>query len=457
MKRKMTRVLEQWKDDTDKVALVIAGSRRIGKTHVIEEFCRERYGSYLRLDLSEKRARDIFRDSIRASKILDGISLGYPEFRLIEGDTVLFLDGIHLCRNAWYALKPLVWDGSVDVVAADSLMYVKEEDETRHVSPMGYEIVYRMYPMDFEEYLWAVGLSEDDTAGIRRRFRDCEPFDEDTLKALMEQHARYMETGGLPAVVEASLSDRDRVERLQRDLLTEYRRDILEYAPSSMRDRALACSDSMPEMLGRRGKKFLFSKAESRTGNRGSAGRREYGMPVEWIVESGLAVLCRNISERDRLMIPWLKRPFKLYCFDTGILGAMFAADPGFDGNDQGAMAENYVADMIASYGYGLNYLERDDAKGRIEIDFVVNIGGEWTAIQVMSGKRRRSGSLKKLRTDPIYAGYKVKRFIKFENGNVFTDELGVEHYPIFAAAFMDELDRSPELPESFEPLPLNL
>ena len=457
MKRKMTRILEQWKENPDKVALVIAGCRRIGKTRVIEEFCNEHYGNYCRLDLSEKKARDIFRDSIRASKILDRISLEYPEFRLIEGDTVLFLDGIHLCRNAWYALKPLVWDGSVDVVAADSLMYVKEEDGPRHVSPMGYEIVYRMYPMDFEEYLWAVGLSEDDTAGIRRIIGDCEPFDEDALKTLMEHHRRYMETGGLPAIVEASLSDRDGIKRLQRDLLSEYRRDILEYAPPSVRNRALACFDSMPDMLGRRGKKFLFSKAEARVGNRGSAGRREYGGPVEWIAESGLAVPCRNLSEKDRLKRDMLKGPFKLYCFDTGILGTMFAADPGFDGNNQGAMAENYVADMIAMCGYVPNYLERDDAEGRIEIDFMVNIGGEWTAIQVASGKDRRSGSLKKLRTDPIYVGYRVERFIKFENGNVFTDELGVEHYPIFAAAFMDELDRSPELPESFEPLPLNL
>ncbi len=452
MKRKMTRVLESWKENPDKVALVIAGSRRIGKTRVIEEFCKEHYSSYCRLDLSEKASRDIFKDSTRATKILDRISIGYPGFRLIEGDTVLFLDGLHLCRNAWFALKPLVFDGRVDVIAADSLMHVKEENEQRHVSPMGYEIVYRMYPMDFEEYLWAVGLSEDDTAEIRRRIRDCEPFDEDALKALTEHHARYMGTGGLPAVVEASSSGLDGIGSLQRDLLSEYRRDILEYAPSSVRDRALACFDSMPDMLGRRGKKFLFSKAEARTGNRGSAGRREYKGPLEWVEKSGLAVPCRNLSEKDRL-----RRTFKLYCFDTGILRAMFAADPGYNGNDQGAMAENYVAGMIVSCGYDLNYLERDDTEGRIEIDFMVNLGGGRAAIQVVSGKDRRSGSLKKLRTDPIYARYQVKRFIKFENGNVFTDELGVEHYPIFAAAFMDELDRSPELPESFEPLPLNL
>ncbi len=454
MKRKMTRVLEQWRGNPDKVALVIAGSYGIGKTYVIEEFCKEHYSSYCRLDLAEKGTRDIFRDSIRASKILDEISVRYPKFQVIEGDTVLFLDGIHLCRDAWSALKPLVCDRKVDVIAADSMMYVEEEGPTKP-SPMGYEIVYRMYPMDFEEYLWAVGLSEDDTAGIRHRIKDGVPFDEDELNRLFGHHERYLEVGGLPAVVEASLgeSDADRVEELQAAHLSEYRRDIFEYAPRPLRSRALACLDSMPDMLSKRGKKFVYSRAEKRTERPNSVGKQDYMPSVEWIGTSGLAVPCQNVIEPIPRLESELEGSFKLYCFDTGILSAMLV---GYPVSDRGVFTENYVADMLTSCGYRLFYYERNEVD-RIEIDFMIHLGGELTAIEVESGKNRRSGTMRKLRKNPYYNSFPIDRFIKFENGNVFTDELGVEHYPIFAAAFMDELDRSPELPESFEPLPLNL
>ncbi len=520
----MMKILESWKEDPNKVALVITGSRQIGKTYIIDEFCRTNYKSYCKIDLSEEESRKIFQDSTRAMKILDKISINYPDFKLVKDETVLFLDEIQLCPEARSALKPLVFDKRVDVIASGSMLSVSgmrfEDDDDcswlsttteaieygeidengemnvglkesyphrafedrlskgrKKLSPMGSEIVYRMYPMDFEEYLWAIGISPDVTAKIRRMIRECEPFDDMTLNSLAEYHRRYMALGGLPAVVKASLENPinwNSIKQLQQSLLSDYRRDIMEYAPPSIRDRVLASMDSMPDMLGKRNKKFMFSRSEERIGSSGFVGWREYENPITWIAGAGLAIPCWNVTEPVQPLKSRRDKSFKLYCFETGTLLTMFGTDSnrgdimtsilkGDTSVNQGGIMENCVADMISTCGYDLFYFERSKEKegdieaDRIEIDFLVSLGGELAAIEVKSGKNRRSGSLKKLRTNPKYTIYPVKRFIKFENGNVFTDELGVEHYPIFAAAFMDELDRSPELPESFEPLPLNL
>ncbi len=524
MERKMMEILESWKKNPDKVALVITGSRQIGKTYIIDEFCKTHYKSYCKINFEEEVSREIFQNSTRAMKILDKISINYPDFKLIENDTVLFLDEIQMCPEARSALKPLVFDKRVDVIASGSMLSVSgmrfEDDDDcswlsttteaieygeieesgemnvrlkesyphkafedrlskgrKKLSPMGYEIVYRMYPMDFEEYLWAIGISKDITAKIRRMIKECEPFDDMTLNTLTEYHRRYMALGGLPAVVKESLKnpvDWNSIKQLQQSLLSDYRMDIMVYAPPSIRDRVLASMDSMPDMLGKRNKKFVFSKSEERIGSSGFVGWREYENPITWISGAGLAIPCWNVTEPVQPLKSRRDKSFKLYCFETGSLMTMFGSNSsridvmksileGDTSVNQGGIVENSVADMISTCGYDLFYFERskekegDEVADRIEIDFVISIGGELAAIEVKSGKNRRSGSLKKLRTNPKYTIYPVKRFIKFENGNIFTDELGVEHYPIFAAAFMDELDRSPGLPESLELLPLNL
>lgn len=185
-----------------------------------------------------------------------------------------------------------------------------------------------------------------------------------------------------------------------------------------------------------------------------------------------MATLCRNVTEP---VLPLNSRhdgSMKMYCFDTGILISAFQSSMPNDrlrlgilsrneGINAGAIVENAVANMLEKCGFQLHYFERDkiiDADGkqfrdRIEIDFLVVLGDDLAAVEVKSGKNRRSGSMKKLRTDPRYTVYPVKRFIKLENGNIRVDENGVEHYPIFAAAFMDAMYARQEVPP-LPPLP---
>ncbi len=485
MKRKMMDVLLRWRNNPEKKGLTIYGSRQIGKTYIIDEFCKNNYDNYLRLDFStDSVAREIFRNHTGADNIFEQLSFNYRDFRPVKGSSILFLDEIQNCPDARSAIKPLVDDHRVDVITSGSLLTVRglrlEGDPHQNgsrprenvvertdagrdrVSSMGYESMVHMYAMDFEEYLWALGIDPKRTAMIRHTIREGKPFQETTLRTLNELYRRHLVIGGMPEVVRMSLSkdmDWEDISSKQSDLRDRYTADIVNYCPSDIRDRTLGSIRAMPDLLGKTNKKFVFSKAESAR----YVGWREYERPVDWVDAAGMASVCWNVSEP---VIPLKSRrnsELKMYHFDTGLLVNAFGESVGTHilrgdvGVNQGAIVENSIANMIEKCGYDLHYYERDvridngdgtEARERIEIDFILDFHKGLVAIEVKSGKNRRSGSLKKLMTSPRYENYGFKRFIKFEGSNVYIDETGVEHYPLFAAAFMDELDQRPELPE---------
>lgn len=491
MQRKMMDRILRWRSDPDRKGLIITGSRQIGKTYILDEFAKSNYDNYLHLDFSRNAwIKDIFKGDLDADGIYDRLKIDFPDFKVEPGRSVIFLDEIQLCPDAMFAIKPLVSDGRADIIASGSLLTVdgfRPGDEpdwaedmewdpmdsiltnNEHVSPMGYRDIRRMHALDFEEYLWALGMSGETTARIRNSIKAKVPFEERTLDALNSYFIRYLATGGMPAVVKASLrkdmvwSDIDaECDRIRRD----YEFDIMRFAPQSIRVRVDACLRSMPEMLGRDNRKFMYSVAEGLAENMiDNPGIREYRDPIRWIEGAGMACVCRNVTEP---VLPFKHEgSLKMYCFDTGILVSQFQQSRENDdlrlrllrGDtelNQGAVMENAVACMIDKCGFQLHYFERNkpekvdgqERRDRIEIDFLVSLGGELAAIEVKSGKNRRAGSLKKLRTDPRYTIYPVKRFIRFENSNIFTDENGVEHYPLFAAAFMDSMYDKPVVPD---------
>ncbi len=495
MKRKMMAELIEWKAKPNHKGLIITGSRQIGKTYIIEEFVKTHYAQYLHLDFSlNKSLNDIFKEDIDAKTVYEELNLRYPAFDPTKKDSILFLDEIQMCPNAVFAFKSLASDGRCDVIASGSLLTVEglrpgdgtetsEEtwdpiqsilENNEHVSPMGYRGIKRMYALDFEEYLWALGISENVTSDIREHFASKTPFSETTLNTLNKYFIRYLGIGGMPDVIKKTLTehvDWDDVNKECERIRRDYAFDVTRFAPKSIRTRVKACIDSIPDQLGKDSRKFMYTTAE-RTTEDGvdNPGQREYGGPVDWIEGAGMASVCHNITEP---VLPFKHSDsLKMYYYDTGILISAFQGSEHDDGLrlrvlrgdteiNAGAILENAVANMIEKCGFPLNYFERNKPmseeepgkRDRIEIDFIVDLGGELTAIEVKSGKNRRSGSLKKLRTDPRYTIYPVKRFIKFENGNIRVDEEGVEHYPLFGAAFLNSFYEKPEPP----PLPAPL
>lgn len=496
MRRKMMRTLLEWKDSPRKRGLVISGARQIGKTYIVREFGRSHYDHFLEFNFSDRpELKEIFSGDLTADSILREIGYRYPDFRPVGGRSLLFLDEIQMCDDARSAIKPLVADGRCDVIGSGSMLgvsglkrsereglywrrswikgergeYISRGDpvgdgtdpaeamersysEGRdRVSPMGYETVVRMHPMDFEEYLWAIGFSEEQTSRIRRHIAEREPFTESSLHALLGYYRQYTVVGGMPEAVLASIESPDRVARVQRDIRIGYEGDVMRYVPDDMRPGVIGCLDALPRNLKHPNMKLRFVDIEGRE----NTGWREYADPLTWLDASGMVTVCNGLTEPVRPLASNVGRGFRMYMADSGVMMAMMedadrlAVLEGGKGANMGNLTEHVVANMLEKCGVELYYYERNRTENgstdRIEVDFVANLGPDLAAIEVKSGSNRRSSSLRKLMTDPRYSMYRFDRFIKLEQGNIHVDQEGVEHYPLFAAAFADSMWRSPD------------
>ena len=448
LRRKITRRFEEWKASGDrKKCLVVRGARQIGKTYSIEEFAKENYGHYLRIDLhKDVGARTMFDGDLDAGTIMMVISARYPRFEFVPGNTLLFLDEIQDCPNARTALKFLSRNENFDIVASGSLMGLK----TKGVAsmPVGSEENVQMYPMDFEEFLWAMGISEGVVEHVRGCIRRMEPLEDSLLDSMYRYMRWFMMVGGMPEAVQEFSSTRlfNGVRRIQKDLMEGYGDDIGSYAEGRYKDRVRRCLDSISSQLARDNKTFLYSDMEDNPDY--AVGSKYFEYALNWLSGAELSLICDCVTQpRLPLEENAINPAFKLYLLDTGLLLSMYddsilydVLSGGVDVN-KGALSENLVACMLHSQGRRLYYYQVSErGKERMELDFVTIIGGKATAIEVKSGKKRDTKSLNKAMEKFGIDG------IMFETRNIFVDDKGVRHYPLFAASFMDCIDVKPEL-----------
>lgn len=448
MRRKVTGRLEEWKaSGPRKKCLVVRGPRRVGKTHTIDEFGKANYGHYLRTDLHEDiEARTVFDGNLDAGTVMMAISALYPQFEFVPGDTLIFLDGIQDCPNARTALKFLSRNDNFDLMASGSLMGLR----TKGVAsvPVGSEENVRMHPMDFEEFLWALGIPEGVLDHVRDRIRGMEPLEDPILDSMYRYMRWYIIVGGMPEAVREFTATKlfNGVRRIQKDLMEGYGADIGSYAEDRYKNRVKRCLDSIPAQLARDNKTFLYSGME---GNPGYAvGSKYFEYALNWLNGAELSLKCDRVTQPSLPLEQNAAYPqFKLYLLDTGLLLSMYddsllydVLKGGIEVN-KGALCENLVACMLHMQGRRLYYYQVSEAgRDRMELDFVTTVGGRATAIEVKSGKNRDARSLNK-----AMAKFGVDG-IMFETRNIFVDDKGVRHYPLFAAAFMDSIDVRPEV-----------
>lgn len=333
------------------------------------------------------------------------------------------------------ALKTLAESGIVDVVCCGSFPGLHER------SPKGYPVgcVHKeeMHPMDFEEYLWAVGVSHEHTEDIRRHVRNREPFDPPILRTLEEYYRQYLIVGGMPLPVLRSVTSCNAGDFMeaQDDILDGYRRDIASYA-GGKKDNVLRLLEIVPMELGKPNKRLVFRDIDHRR----NTGIREYRKPVQWIEGSRFVSICRRLRAIERpLKRNAMDSMLKMYMVDTGLLVRMFGrgtAEAMLRSDlsvNEGAIGENSVCQMLRACGIEPYYYEVDK---EVEVDFIAEIGADLCAIEVKTGKKRRARSLKKLME--LDAGKRVDRWMKFEYGNILFSDDGVEHYPLFCASFAD-------------------
>ncbi|MBR2300835.1 MAG: ATP-binding protein [Bacteroidaceae bacterium] len=403
LKRKIELLLAEWKNSGDKKPLVIKGIRQCGKTYIVQKFANENYESVIYINfILEPDKKSAFTGNIDIDTIILNLSALIPDCRFIKGKTCVILDEIQECREARTALKSFQIDGRFDVIATGSLLgvrgYSKSENSVGRGPdsvPVGYETVVEMYPLDFEEFLWANGINDMVIDSVKDCFENETVVPDGIHKVMMELLYRYVIVGGLPEVVNTFLETKniEQTYKVQRNLIAEYEEDMVKYADNSDKPRIRECFESIPKQLAKENKKFQYSVV--RKGGRAS----QYIGSIQWLEDAGLVKRCYNTQITELpLEGNSIKDSFKLYTADIGLLVAMLDYGTQADilkGNllgYKGAIFENLMADFLCKSGQKLYYFQKDSG---LELDFLVRYKGECVLLEV----KAKSGKTKSLRT----------------------------------------------------------
>ncbi len=398
LKRKIYDDLIEWKNirrnEQIRKCLLIKGARQVGKSFIVKEFGKREYSSFLCIDFFRNpELKYVFEGDLTSEEILKRITASVRDFRLVPGDTLIFLDEIQRCGNARTAIKFLAEDMRFDVISSGSLMgltYGEDDDKEVEVPdsvPVGYESQITMYSLDFEEFLWAYGYNETAISVLRSYFEAGETVPESIHNKYESLFREYMVVGGMPEVVAdfAVNKDFNRVERIQRDIIAEYRDDIAKHAKGKEKQYVRMCYDAVPKQLAKELKKFQYSSVEK------GQTRRKYGGSVQWLKDSEIVNACYNIREPYLpLMANAKEDQFKLYINDTGLLCCMYGYETKLAilndtirGNARGGIYENIISECLIKRGYTLYYYKPDSEH---EIEFLIEKDGEVIPVEVKAG-----------------------------------------------------------------------
>lgn len=403
LRRKIEDVLTEWKNSKSKKPLVIKGIRQCGKTYIVKNFAKENYESVIYMNfILEPDKKSAFTGNIDVDTIILNLSALIPGSRFIDGKTCIILDEIQDCKEARTSLKSFQIDGRFDVIATGSLLGVKgygssekNIDEGQDSVPVGYENVVEMYPLDFEEFLWANGINEKVIETVKSCFENETVVPDGIHNVMMELLYRYVIVGGLPDVVNTFLETKniEQTYNVQRSLIAEYEDDMVKYAADEDKPRIRECFESIPKQLAKENKKFQYSIV--RKGGRS----KHYIGSIQWLEDAGIAKRCYNtrITELP-LEGNALSDSFKLYTTDIGLLISMLDYGTQADilkGNllgYKGAIYENLMADFLCKSGQKLYYFQKDSG---LELDFLVRYKSECVVVEV----KAKSGKTKSLKT----------------------------------------------------------
>ena len=384
MKRKIYDQLVNWKQDgAGKTALLIDGARRVGKSYVAEEFAKAEYKSYLLIDFNRvgDEVKDLFLHYLNDLDTLFMYLSGYYNVKLYEHESLIIFDEVQMFPRARAAIKYLVADGRYDYLETGSLMSIKKNvkdivipSEERHI---------KMYPMDFEEFLWAMG---NDTLMdiVRKRFEAHKSMGQVMHRKAMDYFRQYLIVGGMPQAVQEYVEskDFDRVDRIKRDILTLYRADIVKHA-TGYEMKVESIFDEIPAQLQKHEKRFKLSSLKK------EARFREYEDALFWLDDAMIANICYNSTEPNiGLKLNMDRMTLKCYMGDTGLLISHAFDENGLVSEEiykkllfdklevnKGMIIENIVAQMLAASGHKLYFYSnpsRDDKDARMEIDFLI-------------------------------------------------------------------------------------
>jgi len=440
MKRKIYKELLDWKENNTAQSLLVKGARQVGKTFIVKQFGKNEFNNVLYLNFEDqldlKQAFDVMPNPVEAIKALQAYGISQNIFNIEGKETLIFLDEIQLCKRAYSLLKPLTEMSKYKIIASGSLLGINLNGNFLDPGPAIKHL--EMYPMDFEEFLWAVHGEEikqiitdikiDVLAGklINQSLHD-------TLNSDIKD---YIIVGGMPQVVLEFIDTKDlgKVFLKQEGIVTLYRSDIQQYqSTQDNKIKTLKCFDSIPNQFSKDNHRFMYSQVEE------NKTARYFGNAIDWLERTGNTKKCYHVDHLKGSLVDGRGSLFKLYMNDIGLLVSMLGQNYVYKiQNDEldlfkGALYEQLVAQMLVAKKENLYYIRIGD----YEIDFFVEYQGKILPIECKSGGNTKSKSLKSyIDKFKPYKAFKVA----LNNTNITNKTMkAIPHY-VFAFLSIQEL-----------------
>ncbi|GHU97110.1 ATPase [Spirochaetia bacterium] len=394
MERKLFSTLGAWKTKRGRQPLIVQGARQVGKTWLIQEFGRREFKNTIYIDFEKnKRVASFFEEDITPERIVRYLEGEFGE-EVVSGQTLLFFDEIQSCERALTSLKYFCDETpDIPVIAAGSLLGVALNRE-QYSFPVGKVETLHLLPLDFEEFLWALG-KQWLCAEIRLSYEGDKKMPLALHNELLELYKLFLITGGMPKVVSVYTEEQRlvNVAVIQNEIMNNYIADMAKYASPQESVKIRACYNSIPNQLAKDNKKFQYKVVKSG----GSAAI--FGASIEWLNFAGVVLKCDKV-DHPHLPLAVHTEPgsFKLYMADVGMLTMKAALPQGMilsnlevDNTFLGALAENYVAVSLNARGYLLYYWQSGNTA---EMDFIIQKDEQIIPVEVKAGTHVKSRSL---------------------------------------------------------------
>lgn len=435
--RKIDIELDEWKKALlyKKKAFLLKGLRQVGKTSSIKRYAYANYENVVYINFkTEISLKEIFAGDLKVDRIILDLSFARPDIAFVPYKTVLIFDEIQECSGARAAIKPFMEDGRFDIIASGSLLGIKGYNKKYQGGvSVGYEHTVYMKPMDFEEFLWAKGISHSSIDYLKTCFAGKKAISPSVHVSMLRYFREYICVGGMPSVLSSYLNEDSYLSayREQKDILEGYKDDFgkhlnkeeEEETDQILLSRINKVYASLPAQLAKENKKFMYSNIESR----GTSAK--FDPAIQWLIDYGLANYCHNLRS---LSLPLkgnaIENIFKLYIADTGLFMAMLEEGAASDimfggmGSYKGYIYENIVADALSKNGIPLYYYSKESG---LEIDFITCFQRKLYLVEVKAKNGNAKSSKTVLGDKTHYA--EVEGLIKLsesnirENGNVLS------------------------------------
>lgn len=410
LRRKIYDKLLAWKNSAGKKdAVLLRGVRQCGKTYIVREFGKREYKNFIEINFIERPdMQAVFSGNLDVDSMVQQIKLSMPGCQFIPSETLLFLDEIQDAPNARTSLKFWTQDGRFDCIASGSLLGIDYKNEVS--IPVGYEQQLIMRTLDFEEFLWALGVEVNLKEMLAPYVDGAKRVPKAMHNSLNKYLQEYMVVGGLPEVVDTYIATKDfyQVHLLQEKILRDYQDDIAKYALNQDKIKAKQCFLSIPRQLSKENHKFQYSVVEKK------ATARKFTSSLDWLHNAGLIDFAYNVNSPWFPLKAYVKEDqFRVYLCDIGLLVAMYGyqlkialLSDALEGPAKGGIYESLVADILAKRGEELYYYKKEDST--LEIEFILERDCKLVPVEVKARKGSTRSLNELLKMDNIERGYKL-------------------------------------------------